>query len=395
MSYLCRRLFPVTVLLIALLSGCAPSYERRPWTLVYQSGDDLRLPTRIGDGGPFFYRGLQPQGAAPSPRGTHLLMATEAGELWLYQVIARRGQFTRLAEKGVVAQFWQHVSPWAEDGKAFVYVRDGNLIYQRLGRSPRLIASTGDVFTASISTDGLLVTFGRRDALQEDLGLWVASVQGGDARQIVPPTGDIFHACCPHWSPDGQRIAFLQAYEGGALGVVSADGSNLRVGIEAAWEPVRWLPDSSSVLFTKTIYGEPSDGIYRYDVSSDRASLLAAGGRQATYALDADGARALVASWSETADGKVSDARLEILNLQTGAIEGQPVALAGAVEASTWAPDSRQIALLIRDAQGTGWVWHSPNGLEKLQRFTVASSLAGWVRLWQPPNRPSWWPFNW
>jgi len=391
----CRRALLVTPLLVvvALLAGCRPSYERRPWTLTFQYDDSgQRLPTIIPQGGPIFHRALQPEGLAPSPSGTHLLMATQEGELWLHDVLQGGASSARLAAQGVQAQFWPDVSPWAPDGRALVSVQGGNLVYQRLGGTPRPLTTTGDVFTGAISPDGRRVAFGRRDAQDQDLGLWAVPITGGEPQQLVPATHDIFHACCPHWSPNGQWIAFLQAFEGGALGIVSADGADLRAGIEAAWEPLHWLPDSNTVLFTKILYGEPGDGVHSYNVDAAKTSLLTAGGRNATYALAPDATQALVASWSEASDGEVSGAKLEIVDVATGAVAGQAVKLTGAARHLTWAPDSTQIAVLVDDAQGQGSILTSTDGLAQLQPGAHdVSALAGWVRLWQP-KRP-WWRF--
>jgi hypothetical protein len=388
----CRRALLVAPLVaLVLLAGCRPAYERRPWTLAFQYDDSgQRLPTVVPMGGPFFHRALQPEGAAPSPTGTHLLLVTQTGELWLYDVL--KAQLSQLAAKGVRAQFWPEVSPWSPDGKAMVYSLGGNLIYERLGGGHRQLTQTSDVFTAAISPDGTQVAYGRRDAKDQDQGLWVVPVAGGEPREVVPATNDIFHACCPHWSPDGKWIAFLQAFEGGALGVVSADGKELRQGRDAAWEPLLWLPDSSAVLYPSIIYGEPGDGVHRYDVASDKLSVVAAGGRTATCALSADATRVLVASWHEASDGKVSDSAAETVEVATGATTGESVKLAGAARSCFWAPDGRQVALLVDDAQGHGTVMYGAAGLGSLQPQTAgASALAGWVRLWQPP-RP-WWRF--
>ena len=391
----CRQalLIAPLILAVALANGCRPAYERQPWTLAFQYDDTgQRLPTVLPMGGPFFYRALQPEGAAPSPTGAHMLMATQEGELWLYDVLARGEALRRLAQRGVAAQFWPDVSPWSLDGRTFVYVQDGDLFIRPLDGQPRRLTTTGDVFTAAISPDGKQVAFGRRDAQEQDQGLWRVPADGGDAQRLVSPTNDIFHACCPHWSPDGKWIAFLQAFEGGALGVVSADGLDLRAGIEAAWEPLRWLPDSKTLLFTKIVYGEPGDGVHAYNVDTKKTSLLTASGRNTTYALSPDGTRALVASWREASDGKVTDGKLQIASVTTGALEGQPAALSGSAASCHWAPDGRQFAVLVEDAQGNGSVLYGREGLAALQQMPgAASGVIGWVRLWQP-RRP-WWRF--
>lgn len=387
------RLLVVLLLIVPLacLSGCGcrPAYQTRPWTLAYQHGDaGLRLPTIIPMSGPFFSRSLQPEGAAPSPTGAHLLMATAQGELWLYDVL--RSISVLLAPGDVKAQFWPDVSPWSADGQAVVYVRQGDLIYRHLGQEPRVLTTTGDVFTAAISPDGTQIAFGRLDAKQQDQGLWVVPVSGGEPKQLVAPTADVFHACCPHWSPDGRWIAFLQAFEGGALGVVAADGGDVRLAIDAAWEPIKWLPDSQTILFPKVVYEGPADGIQRYDITAEKVTALTAAGRHATFALSPDAAQALVASWRETSEGKVTEGALGIVDVVTGSAVGSPTKLAGSAASCHWAPDGRQLAVLVDLPDGKEAFLYSRDGLPGLQpQTTDVSSIIGWVRLWAPPP-PRW-----
>jgi len=316
-------------------------------------------------------------------------MATQEGELWSYSKLRRLPMWVLSGGRSVTPQFWTDVSPWSRDGRAFVYVQEGNLIYRRLVGQPRQLTTTGDVFTAAISPDGKQVAYGRRDAKQQDRGLWVVPVAGGEPKQLVPPTGDVFTACCPHWSPDGKWIAFLQAFEGGALGVVAADGSEVRQGIEAAWEPVRWLPDGKTVLFAQIVYGESADGVHSYNVETKQTGLIAEKGRHATYVLSPDGGRALVASWREGHEGKVAEGKLQIVDVVTLVAEGPALKLPGAVGRCQWAPDGRQMAVLVDNANGRAMLWYGRNGLTDIKPLAEASDAIGWARLWQRP----WWRF--
>jgi dipeptidyl aminopeptidase/acylaminoacyl peptidase len=384
-----RALLPL-ILLVAMLCGCAPSFVRRPWTLAYQD-DGQRLPAMVAQTGPFFYRTLQPEGAAASPTGTHVLMATQEGELWAYGVLGHGRDQRQLAESGVRAQFWPDVSPWSPDGRAFVYVQQGNLFYQRLRGRPRQLTTTADVFTAAISPDGKQVAFGRKDAKDQDLGLWVIPVSGGEPRQLVPPTNDIFHACCPHWSPDGKWIAFLQAFEGGALGVVSADGSDVRLGLQAAWEPVRWTPDSQTILFAQVVYGESADGVQSYNVAAKQTTIVAAHQRHAIFDMGPRGDRLLLASWQENTKGAATKGDVQIVDLTTLVPEGSPVPLPGKAGSCHWAPDGKQMAVLVDDAKGQSTVYYAKTGLADLKPAAPSSCIIGWVRQWQPP----WWQRLW
>jgi hypothetical protein len=410
----CRRLLWLPLIFaVALLCGCPPpalriplGYQRHPWMAMHVeriAGDPNSAASLdhiycdYPGQGPFsvFYKSLQPEAAVASPTGTQVAMVTSArdgsspeGGLWIYAPLARG--FDRLVDAGVKAQSWDEVSPWSPDGRALVYVQSGNLVYRPLAGQPKQLTYTGDVFTAAISPDGRQVAYGRRDANGADEGLWSVPAAGGQPKPLAPPTKDIFHACNPHWSPDGKWIAFLQAYEGGALGVVSADGSDLRTGLEAAWEPVKWLPDSQTVLFAKIMAGEPGDGVQSYNVAMKQVTPLAARGRNATYALSPDATRLLVASWHESSIGKVSDCQMQLFNLTSQTPEGDARKLDGFVPACAWAPDGKQMALLLDGGRGKTAVWYSADGIARLGPLGEASAFAGWARQWQPP----WWRFG-
>jgi dipeptidyl aminopeptidase/acylaminoacyl peptidase len=408
----CRRALVTALLLLAaaLLSGCPPpaeripwGYGRRPWGPVLRtSGDNPYLA--LFDGArpqePFATWGcvVAPGGAGISPLGTHMAVAPE-GPLELVIIsLPLRGSVTGpggapwvlLPRTSVEPQFWPDVSPWSPDGRAFVYVQQGNLMYRRFGGQPRQLTTTRDVFTASISPDGKQVAYGRRDANEQDGGLWVVPVASSEARQLVPPTGDIFTACCPHWSPDGKWIAFLQAFEGGALGVVSADGTDLRQGLQPAWEPIRWLPDGKTVLFAQVVYGESGDGVRGYNVDTKQTGLIAEAERHVTYALSPDGKQALVGSWKVGSDSKVTDGKLQVYDLAALAPEGSPLKVPGSAGRCLWAPDGRQMAVLVDSTDGKGMLWYGRDGLTDMKPLAAASDAIGWARLWQPP----WWRFG-
>jgi Tol biopolymer transport system component len=372
------------VLIVLVLAGAAfllsrPSatrvpfgITRLPWTVAYLSGENDQL---VAQGLHTFSAALAHGAAAASPTGAHIVAVSQVGELWLVPTLS--GQPLRLVESGVDGNFLNLVSPWSADGRALVYMQNGNLFYRRLSGSPRQLTTTGDASTASISPDGKMVAFGRKDKQEKDGGLWVVSVKGGEPKRIVEPSGDIFAACCPHWSPDGQWIAFLQAYEGGALGVARADGSDTRVGIEAAWEPLRWSPDSNTVYFPRVLYGEQADGLWSYSVADKRAGLLTASGQQSAYELSPDGTKMLVATAKPAKPRTPAQTKVSILNLPAATPVGETQTVSGEPHQCLWSP-SGQIALLLYEKDALRLV--SGNDLKTLQRGPEAKALVGWIR---------------
>lgn len=379
------RLWPLLLIVLVLLIIAGAEYlllrpsamrvpfgiARLPWTVAYIAPNDQL----VAEGLPMFEPALAHGAAAASPTGAHVVAVSQTGELWLVPTLS--GQPVRLAESGVDGNFLNLVSPWSVDGRALVYIHKGNLFYRRLSGSPRQLTTTGDAATASISPDGKSVAFGRRDKQEKDGGLWVVAVKGGEPKRIVEPTGDIFAACCPHWSPDGQWIAFLQTYEGGALGVARTDGSDTRVGIEAAWEPLRWSPDSNTVYFPRVLYGEQADGLWSYSVAAGKAGLLTGRGQQSAYEVFHDGRRMLIATATPAKGKTVAQTKVSILSLPAGTAGGEAQTVPGEPQQCLWSP-SGQIALLVHGKDGSRvFFGHS---LETLQAGPEASTLAGWIR---------------
>ena len=109
---------------------------------------------------------------------------------------------------------------------------------------------------------------------------------GGDVEVIAGGQGRWFDA--PRWSPDGRRFAFL---EFGRLGVMDADGSNvrfLRGGVRN--EGLSWSPDGSWIAYAS---GDHRDSdIYIIEVDEVRShQLTSAAGPETRPAWSPDGER--------------------------------------------------------------------------------------------------------
>ncbi|MBZ5567048.1 MAG: S9 family peptidase [Acidobacteriia bacterium] len=94
--------------------------------------------------------------------------------------------------------------------------------------------------------------------------LWVVPLAGGEAKQISnDPAGEDR----PRWSPDGKKIAFISAKEGGSqVWVADFDAAAVALGTpqkltnistEAAGE--LWSPDGKWILFTSEVYPDCPD----------------------------------------------------------------------------------------------------------------------------------------
>jgi hypothetical protein len=380
------RIIILVVAVAALIAGVGmlPSISLRvplgvttmPWSIAYLDAQQSLGVCESSGFRQLFDQPLAEKGAAASPTGTHVAAVTTSGELWLVPTVA--GDPVLLAEGPVATSFWPDVSPWSADGRALVYVSDGNLFYRRLAGRPRQLTSTGDAFTAALSPDGALVAYGRKDKADKDLGLWVVAVRGaGEPRQLAEATGDVFSACCPHWSPDGQWVAFLQAYEGGGLAVAKADGTDTRAGIEAAWEPIHWLPDSDTVLYPRVPYGESPDGLWKYSVSSRKAARVAEAGQEIAYALSPDGTQAFVAAGKLERTSPPRQASLSLISLPQGVAQPSRCTVSGEPLQAHWSR-AGDVALLSFEGSH-GQLRLGRTGLTSLVNVTRARRSAGWV----------------
>jgi Tol biopolymer transport system component len=110
-------------------------------------------------------------------------------------------------------------------------------------------------FGPGFSRDGTKILFlrGTSDCGQPSCGLslMVANVDGSGVKAVTPAWQSMDWA---DWSPDGSRIAFLTANQHGTgrvLGIVNADGSDLKVDIVGrSVYPAGWLPpNGDEILF--------------------------------------------------------------------------------------------------------------------------------------------------
>lgn len=97
--------------------------------------------------------------------------------------------------------------------------------------------------------------------------LWITSVEGGDAHRITSSTGAETN---PHFSPDGNLIAFTGQYDGNTdVFVIPATGGEpVRLTYHPGADIVQgWMPGSDRIIFQSGRNGHPTQSTRLYTIS--------------------------------------------------------------------------------------------------------------------------------
>lgn len=173
----------------------------------------------------------------------------------------------------------------------------------------------------------------------------------------------------PQWSPDGGRIAFASTRGGGGnwdIYVMQADGSAVtRLTDHAApdQDPA-WAADGRSLFFTSERNGRGE--IFRLWLDSRKVDRLTSGFSRAIMpAASRDG------RYMAYAAQLVMGFRIQLLDLKTG--EDRTIGASGGACRPGFAPDSKELAFVLLDAE--------PSGLEAVTE-TGRRTLIADRKLW-------------
>lgn len=147
---------------------------------------------------------------------------------------------------------WRAV--WSPHGRKIAFDRQGdgnNWIYVINADGTELRQLTGNLnWGPSWSPDGRRIAY-----IGSDEGVHTINVDGSADRRVTRTAYSLslLHGIpvAPSWSPDGRQIALL---DGGALSVMNADGTGLRVIPTVPGKPamdIAWSPDGTQIAFTQ------------------------------------------------------------------------------------------------------------------------------------------------
>ena len=184
-----------------------------------------------------------------------------------------------------------------------------------------------------LAPDGERILF-QGNRLGEGPGLYVLTCGTGNIKQIVPGSD----TSISRWSPDGDRIAFVQS---GEFFSVGADGEN-RTKIDGAFGNFpAWSPDGAEMAFSGKGH------IFKVDLMSGRVQQLTHFAEGDTYSEGATWSQA--PHWSPDgqyiAFDKVENGNFDIFVMRADGSNLQRITHSDRVEARpVWSPDGRKIA---------------------------------------------------
>ena len=263
---------------------------------------------------------------------------------------------------------------WSPSGDTLAYVQGGVLSLLPSGGSARVLISDKRVSAVGWSPDGKQIAYGRRDEKDQDLGLFVVPASGGKARQLAKGTHEVFGVSDIAWSPDGQRIAFLHAWEGGALCLIKADGTGYRPDIIPAFGDLKWLQDSSAVVFVAFENEMETRGIYRCTPVGKPEPIVR--GKATDFDMLPSGRLLTVSNPPGEGKGPV---RLRLLPAPRATAQATwKYDMPGTSVTGRFQPSCERLALWVQKALGEESLWIGPTGQAPIKRADKIKRLMGW-----------------
>lgn len=270
---------------------------------------------------------------------------------------------------------------WAPDSRRLAHVERYDIHVADADGLAERITSAGGVTHLAWSPDGSMIAYGRRDDMEQDLGLWVIEAAGGTPRRVVPGGETVFAASFPAWAPDGKTLAFAHAWEGGALCFVRPDGSGARLDIGPAWGPFVWLEDASAVMYDAAGSEVESEGVFMCGPDNEPQMLLDV--QAVSLDILPTGDLLVLETAAAGEDEPTTRVRLTALrNAARGGSETLHREFEGAYGRCMWRPDGEGFAVFVGMMEGPGEVYVGQVGADMKPALltNAAVELVGWAR---------------
>jgi Tol biopolymer transport system component/DNA-binding winged helix-turn-helix (wHTH) protein len=288
---------------------------------------------------------------------------------------------------------------WSPDGKSIAYHSDkrgGIWLIPALGGTPRQLTEFG--CRPAWSRDGTMIAFQSEsfhDLIQpyaSSATLWVIALQGGSPKQITQAGNPAGGHLCPAWSPDGGRIAFLNAnldsYQIWSVEVATAQSKQMTPNWSGDKADLVWDGDGRALYFTMgmmlyKLRVDPATG-ERIGKPFKVADLGATVFRNP--AVSADGKKIAYSAWA---------AKSNIWSIPIGSrtsesavsATGAPVPLTNEIHSrnslASFSPDGRRIAF-TSERRGSGsqlWLMDADG---RNQTLLIADAQAAFAPSWFP-----------
>ncbi len=203
--------------------------------------------------------------------------------------------------------------------------------------------------------------------------LWIVSREGGNAQRLTSNEGS---ESSPHFSPDGQMVAFTAQYDGNTdVYVVNADGGSPR---RLTWHPGSdvvqgWTPDGQAVVFRSSREGRPTRLNKLYRIGLDEVMPTPLPAPRAAYGEISPNGRKMAytpitfwdAEWRNYRGGQATP--IWIVDMKTLDLVRTPRVNKERHLDPTWV-DETVFFLSERDYASNIWAFNTRN--EKLEQYT-------------------------
>ena len=308
---------------------------------------------------------------------------------------------------------WEDSPAWSPDGRLIAFERFNSdvsvdvFVIPALGGAERKVA-TISVRGAGVSSshhsklppnlawtpDAKWIAFGGRASDDEEPGIWLIAVDGGEKRRLTKIDTHAFGDWGPAFSPDGRNLAFIRerTLAASAVYVLPLSSTMVPPGLpkevtreNAAVQGLAWMPDGSGLIFSSAGHL----GLSRMQ----RITFSAKGAKRA------DQSQSL--SFGEHAQGVsissngrlVYSAQFRDTNLWKLALNGPDRRAVGPLAASTldehtpdYSPDGKRLAF-ASTRSGAEEIWISDaDGLDPIQMTSMRGPQCANPR-WSPDGR--------